>query len=358
MNVRVRYRELSSPPELADDYLEAAVIPFEDVDLEHSMLVPRGWQYEGQLENIVPSPGAFTTISLFMEPRRPGGGAPPFIDIGYTQMGCEINRFDLLNFYKEVYGMKIIKAAPILLKGIEVVDCLVETTQEPICTTRMILFVAGDKIFKVSGTAEKSQYEAYQEAFHLLVGSFKLRKHPGNAYAEPLKTCWLDAPIPLRFNYPKSWSLTIPEGAPLGKYVADLRLIGQEQLMGYIRVKGIDKFVSPETDLETLFDDALEEFTGEGFHSHEVLESWQMDTKGTDFLPENLSRSIAGAVKPSDAQNNAVAAAVEARVTVLQTDIGYYVISALIPAKSANPLGWMRGKRAVEIVLLSLNRQQ
>lgn len=347
MSVRVRYRELSSPPELADNYLEATVIPFEDAGLEHSMLVPRDWQYETRLENIEPSPGEFTTISLFMNPLR--SGVSPFIDVGYTKMGCEVNIFDLLNFYKETYGMNILNAVPILLKGIEVVDCLVETTQEPICTTRMILFVAGDKIFKVSGTAEKSQYEEYKEAFHILVGGFKLPKHPGNKYAEPLEEYQEDAPIPLRFSFPKSWSLTIPEGAPPGKYVADLRLIGEEQLMGYIRVKGIDKAVYSEIDLNKLYDDALEEFSEVGLHTHKVIDSWNMDTEGTDFLPENISRSVAGEINQHQ---------VEVRVTVLQTDTGYYVTSALIPAREANRLVWMREKRAMEIVLLSLNRPE
>lgn len=345
MNVSVEYSELSSPPELVDHYIEATVIPFGDESLRHMMLVPRDWRYQTELENRLPSPAEFVTISLFAEHRD--GGVQPFIDIGYTEMGCEVNILDLLEFYKDVYGMEILRFRRLILKGVEVVDCEVQTAEGPPCRTRMMLFVAGDRIFKVSGTAETAEYERYEETFEILTGSFSLTNHPGNIHAEPIEEHQVPAPIRLHFSYPTSWSLTVPEEAPEGRYVADLRLIGEDQLMGYIRVKGIDKAIHRTTDPNEFHDDALEEFSDAGFHIQEAMARWQMDTEGTDFLPENTAQSIAGQI--NDAQ-------VEARVIVLETNTSYYVVSALLPAKDTNRLGWMRGKRALEIMLLTLNR--
>jgi hypothetical protein len=240
---------------------------------------------------------------------------------------------------------------PYKVHGLSCFDCMgVARNQIPVHLVQMRLFVTGPYVVKASmiGPAERWMKELKTIGENYFA-TFKMLAGPGNEHAEPMEEYkGDDMPLPMYMVHPKSWTRETDKDEAIGYAKVDLRLVVDDKLIGFIRVKGAANLGSHGVALADFEKESLKEIKGSiGFTETDVQDA-KFVTEGSQFLADYLYRVHQGLILGEES---------EIWTAGLQTPQHLYICTAVMPAKTHRRLAWMRVKRTWETVLRSLGRE-
>lgn len=203
---------------------------------------------------------------------------------------------------------------------------------------RIAVVADGPAIFLLTGRAAKSEPPSTDSVLGLAAASFLFQKHSGRKTRETLKS-YSDARLAFSLLYPESWTVTGRLDAD-GRSVADFRILGGSDLLGYIRVAGPTSSPGSQRELREVFEATLQELKSSGVaverldpippgrHGGE-RERWL----GTCRLPTGTG---------------------QVALLFRKAAAGWITAVMLSPGSQSNAVAWMRAKRFYEILTATL----
>jgi hypothetical protein len=286
-------------------------------------------------------PGGFgqpRPIGLFAPSADPG---TPFVAVNVARLPIEVNLADWVDFLCRQDGWSPFASRWWRTPNGLFVDVGATRAQPPPGDVMRVMAHADNgRIFQVAGVAPRTQWDRWKD--HLLVAcsSFKLKVATGDDSLEPMLQ-WEGGDPGFGFAFPATWSATPKPPSVPGKSATDVKLADGEQLIAYMLVKATSRLAHPEATPELLVAQARSELERGGFRATGAPTRAPSDDPG-----EKRSGWSGTSVLPGRMWDRAV----ETRIGVKMLPGIAISISLVAVDKEANPLLWMRSKRAFEIV--------
>jgi hypothetical protein len=179
--------------------------------------------------------------------------------------------------------------------------------------------------------------EAVEEVLGLAAASFDLLAPRGEKTLEPVNL-FIDRDGMFQVLHPASWSLSAEDSLRPEKAGVNFRLSDGSDTLAYLRVEADARISLDETGFEQLFQLTLSE-----------IEEAGVTVTDLDPVPGSAERErwVGACSLPSGAG--------EVALLFRRSSVCWQTAVMLCPAKTANPLAWMRGKRAYEMAVASLS---
>lgn len=327
---------------LEETHQIAQLTPLGDPSLEYNITLPKGWVIESNLGEQQGGIGQLVRIGLFADHAGPDAAV---VQVSYAKVPVEVNLMDWLQYQSHITGMKLVHRQLCEFSHGIGIDAggLTGTTESPF-VARLKCFADSGRIFLVVGMAPQTKYESVLRDLTVATQSFHLAQGTGVPQLEQLFVASVQAPA-FQVAYPASWSPEVVEENIAGKSGIDLRLLVDDELMAYVRVKAIAPEQSGDVKPESLVSDATTELAETGIA---LSGPWQDDPDDTLKNVEQLEFALLAIGTIADSK-------AELRVAGIQRGGQWFVVTLLSVPREQNPVLWMRSKRGYEIALRSVN---
>jgi hypothetical protein len=311
--------------------------PDDNAALAYEVVVPKGWT---TVEALGPAPEGFAQPRPIGHFCSDGGARASSVTVTVTSLPIEVDLEDWTLFINGADGWRVFASEWRQTPRGLVMD--VGSTKGDAPERQVLRTMAhadNGRIFMVSGAAPEAEWDRAKLALLLACSSFKLLRPTGSDLLEPLLR-WEGGDPRFGVAFPASWAGEEKASDVPGKSALDLRLADDERLLGYLRVKAIDRWAHPTTSDELLRRAECELATA-GFVPGGSRISPAADPLGARLPGYAGTTIIEGQMWSQD---------VEARIGVRVGERLAFVFTSISVRQRVNPLLWMRAKRAFELV--------
>lgn len=316
------------------------VVPSGNEALGYSIVLGNDWVSESDLGTQHVGAGTPMRIGLFADHVGPDATV---VQITCTRVPFEVDVRDWVEYDCARNGTRLLQVRKRAFTTGSGIDA--GGLRGPEAARQVVRLVArpdGGRIFMVVVTTPEARYTAAQDDVAIATHSFKLLRPVGSAQLEQQLVVEAGEPA-WRVSYPASWRARPVTAAPAGKSAVDLLLARENQLAAYVRVKAIDPGVADAAQtLETT--DA--ELSDAGVQRSDP---WSNDEDPDVGQVEGITNAFRARGRLGDA-------AVEIRTGTVARDALVFVATMLSVERTADPILWMRSKRAYQIALATARR--
>ena len=306
--------------------------------LAYRIAIPNDWGAETELGSYVEAAGAVNLIGLFAPKAAPSG---TFVAVSVARLPVEINVEDWTDHICAQDGWEVFTTRWLKTPNGLVADSgAIRGAAPDRDVMRIMGFADGGRVFMVSGVANERLWGKEKLDLLIACSSFELVAPTGSDSFEPVKE-WEGGEPAFGVAFPGTWTLELQAPSKPGKSAVNIRLSDGQQLLGYILMKATSRQQYPEVSEEALLAESLVELRKAGFdHASEPIRLAQDMVK--DTTPGYLSTYCLSGQMGHDA--------VDIRTGYRMLPELALSITLMSVAQIANPLLWMRCKRAFELV--------
>ncbi len=334
--------------ELEETHNLVRVTPMQQPPLAYSLILPKTWIQESDVGEQPGGVGKLARIGLFADRAAPDATV---VQVSFTRLPVEVPLRDWVALQAQQQGIELLRNTPIELAQGPGVDAggIMRRPDTPPFVVRLLVLPDGGRIFLATAMCPRSRYGEQMEDMTIATHSFKLLNPGGSPRLEQ----WLEVEVPdpdFTVAMPASWRGRPKEVDAPGKSGTDMLLVrepkeeerGEEpQLMAYLRVKAIERDVAGDPGADDLLFDATEELEAANV---QVTSTWEEDDdRGLSHLEDLMDRRIASGTMAGRP--------VELRSAFVERPPLIFAVTAISVKREAQPLLWMRSKRAYEIAV-------
>ncbi len=344
--IEVLKATIDSPPEIAGKYEDYQVTPFGETSLSYRIIVPADLApIEVEREEV--AQGGPMVVGAF----ESDGDPAHRLEVSVVSVGREVDVYDYCSTMADLSGLEVREMDWIDANGKTGVEYSIRFGEGPgERVTRVFAFAEGPRIFIVSLTVPPADDEARLDAFALARDGFEPLAPSGEKHAEPFETFEAtgdpSAP-PLAILWPSSWTLEEAEDAPPAQRMISLTLVEEDAPRATIGIQAVPR-AEGEGDLRAFAAALFQDAARAGFTPAGEAEYAEFDPPaGAGFEPGAIGARRQGSLPGGDAEVLAVA---------LRSPKGTYGATAILPAPAQDTIGWLAGKRALDVLVQSLNQ--
>lgn len=341
--------DLATDEELRRSYASVSVEPPAAPGWGYRLVLPKDWVRDDGPLTEAPAPERLAQVGLFAEADRAPARAA--VQVWATLLPFEVNLTDWVEFYAEQAGMEILEGHIRDPETGSPVDAIARGMHDGRAVlTRLTAYSDGGRVFLVAAAAAEWAYESLSKTLALAAVSFEPAEPTGREFMEEFAT-YTDSAGRVSFMHPASWKV---EELPAGPRVSGvaLKLEGEEELLGYVRVQTLDaadggsfenvlRGVRRDLAASGLDLDTLRPLEEEGAWGERL---WVGDAYTED---ETQDLCVVG-VKPFVEGWGSEGVDGGGRPPGVAPGVACVLLS---PSRERSPLVWMRDKRAFEFVI-------
>jgi hypothetical protein len=345
------------PADIAQTHRSVAIAPQGRDDLTFSLMLPNEWQ-DDPASATAPGDGAnWTTLAVFArKPAAPEWNANHWgmVSVLWQRLQFEV-RLDewtaaqLLGMGMEIQTIRLWSDARGIVidagvTGTGTLDANSASAASMPTIMRIMVRSDGQDVFAVIGMATESAYPAMIREFLVAGASFALGREP-RGLAEPIQVAKAENPN-FQIAYPASWvhqAQAVPPGIT-GKSALNLVLVIDDLLKGFIRIKAVDMRVAGVVSTESLLSDTAAELAEA---SVTLQQPWAP-------LQDPIIHAIPNLVEAHLSSGQIQGSSYEVHFGAVRADPIVFCVTALTLPLQAEPISSMRGHRAYEIALRSV----
>jgi hypothetical protein len=319
---------------LKADFGNVTVVPPQVPDLGFQIALPRSWvraagvEGKGKLEE--------ERLDVLAAFAGPGQAA---VQILGTLIPYEVNLMDWLDWQAGIIRAEIGEHKSGETDYGQMVHAVATSAVgEPL---RIVVVGSGPNVAMLLGTCAADADERVWETLGLAAATFGLLNVPALKTREPLKV-YTDKDGMFELLHPASWTTTSLNDLRPEKAGVDLRLASKKDTLAYLRIEADKRYSRDDAGLKELYELTLDEITDSG-----------VDVTHLEAVPPGPTagerqRWVGECELPSGIGS----------IAILFRPVADAWLSAVMisPALLAHPLAWLRGKRAYEIAVASLQR--
>jgi hypothetical protein len=315
--------------------------PDADSSAAFSLVLPKTWAMEKDLGSQPAGFAQLMRIGLFLEKRSPDAA---IVQVYLTRLPFEVALRDWMEFLAVNFKTKLVSCEEYEFACGSVVDAgglYGPPTDQHV--VRIVVHADGGRIFAVVAMVRADRYPLSLRDISIATNSFNLLHPAGPSRLEPLLEYSGGEPR-FRVAYPASWvSNEVAKPLP-GKSGIDIVLSSGGRMLSYLRVKATLIGDAQEPNSDSLERVAVEELQEAGVVP---ATKWARDNDSSINRVKGLS-SISLANAKFMGQDAEIRFGAVRRGTLL------FTVTLLSLPKSADPVLWMRSKRAYEIALATV----
>jgi hypothetical protein len=326
----ISFGELVPEEVVRDHFTTFTHVPPPAPELSFRLLLPQDWVHETPAEMSPLEAGGFSQVAAF------SGGGELGVQVLATLIRYEVDLADWLGLQAEQLGCTLLN----LVSGRTPVGQAVHAVGRSDTGAHLRLMTMGNGpsvVLFIAGMPEGAP-EELRETLGVAAASFEFTAPCTQQTREPLAV-FTDSANLFRFLCPESWSLEPLDALRPAKAGLDCRIANENNLIAYMRIEADTRYPRDGEGLPQMVALTFQEITETGINIHEI----QVVSNSEAGLPEQYR----GTCQVGEGT---------AQVAILFRPaancwLGAY---AIFPNRDQDPWGWLRGKRAYDLAVATL----
>jgi len=317
---------------LAAEYGSVSAKPPQRPELAFQIVLPKTWISPTDVETPALEFDKLSVLAAFAESPQ------VYVQVLGTILPWEVNLVDWLE-YQAHLGEHTLTAVQ---SGRTDFGQMVHAEADAADGSKLRIMTTGDgpHVVMLVGRMPPDAPPRVKETLGLAAASFLFKSHSGKTTREPLKK-YADKDGMFQLTHPESWACEPLDALRPDKAGVDLRATSEEDTVAFLRVEADKRIARSEFGFKRAYESIIDELIDTG------IEPADMELVSSDEEMKRFQRYLGVAVLPEREGTLAL---------LLRPAERAWLISALVcPAKTDNPYGWMRGKRAYELLVASLS---
>ncbi len=233
---------------LAREFEYRRSVPFGEESLGLRLPCRSDWKWAALTSDTKGHHNRMVTLARVESP----GDREVALEMKYLLLREDVKLEDWVDYFLDVQGLVAVSGRVATYHERRTVDVVAEL-REPdgrVFVARLGFFKNADRIWLTVGSAPRAKYEQYAREFGVAVTGATPATLSTAEFAEPLRDARLEAPYPLGFAFPESWTLVPADEPPDGVGAVDLRHEEAQSLRGLIKIRLYAKDRIPGFDVE------------------------------------------------------------------------------------------------------------
>lgn len=314
---------------LRDRFGMVSAVPPLAPELSFRLALPRDW---GQVADIPMSPLNPETFSMAAAFKASDEVS---VQVLAALVPWEVDLVDWLHLKAEAHQFKLLNIAEGGTEYGQAVHAVAQAADA--AHLRLVAMGNGPSVVLCLGRMPEGAPESVRETLGVAAASFAFTEPCWQQTREPV-TLYTDRETMFRFLHPESWSFETLDALRPAKAAANFRITGETDTLAYLRVQADTRYPRDEEGLRQILQLMTEEISDAGVVVHELKAMCEKE----GALEQWLGECQLGA--------NTV------HIAILLRPAASSWLGALMlcPKRDADPWSWMRGKRAYELAVATL----